>query len=118
MRPNIRTPRGGQGQQVSLPPEYYAYHDATGPAKLSTTLAHALADVMGSDVTEAGAAISNCVSPDALDRLFSRSDDGRAATRDHVAFSTAGYRVTVYSSGHIVITPPGNPPGNDNRTGR
>jgi hypothetical protein len=118
MHHNTRTPHERQTQRGSSSPEYYAYHDPTSPAKLSTTLAHALADVMRSDITDAGIAISNCVAPDALDRLFSQSDGGHATTQGHIAFSATGYRVTVYSSGHIVITPPGNSAGYGGRTDR
>lgn len=84
--------------------DHYAYHDPKGDARLSTTLVHALADVMGHDVTETGFVLAEEIDPEALDRLFSpASGDGSVG---HVAFSVNEHRVTVYSDGAIVITPP------------
>lgn len=85
---------------------YHAYHDPQSPAKLSTTVVHALAEVMDLDVTDTGFSLYDSVDPDALDQLFSPHDDGTPRPPGHVAFSVNGYRITVYSEGHIVITPP------------
>ena len=41
------TGRDGQRQALAGQSDYYAYHDPQGTAKLSTTVVHALADVMG-----------------------------------------------------------------------
>lgn len=84
--------------------DYYAHHDPDGQARLSTTLVHALADVMGADVTETGFVLADEIDPDALDMLFSSGSPGGPAA--HVAFAVDDYRVTVYGDGTIVITPP------------
>lgn len=87
----------------------YAHHDHESAAELTTTLVHALADVMGRDVTEIEWRLADCVDPDALDRVFA-TGDGTAGDDCHVAFAVEGYRVTVYGTGEIVITPPERPP--------
>lgn len=89
--------------------DIYAFHDPDSAARLSTTVAHALADVMGTDVTSTEFSLYDCVDPDALDQLFTPLADGRRRSSGHVAFNVLGYRVTVYSDGHIVLTPPDPP---------
>lgn len=84
--------------------DYYAYHDSESTAKLSTTVIHALADVMGADVTDTNFQLYDSIDPDALDRIFADSTDGSASTPSHLAFVVENYQVTVYSSGEIVIT--------------
>jgi len=86
-------------------PNYVTTHDPDGTSKLSTTVIHALADVMGSDVSETGFTLYDSVDPDALDRIFAPGDD-RDREGGHVAFTVQHYRVTVYGDGRIVITPP------------
>lgn len=93
-------------QRSPQPSTYHAYHDPRSPAKLSTTIVHALADVMDLDVTDTGFSLYDSVDPDALDQLFVPKSDGTPRPPGHVAFSVQGYRITVYSEGHIVITPP------------
>jgi len=85
----------------------HRYHEPDSVAKLSTTVAHALADVMGENVTQTEFTLFECIDPDALDAIFSPLEDGSERCSGHVAFNVRGYQVTVYSSGHIVITPPG-----------
>lgn len=90
--------------------DYHTEHDPDDTARLSTTVVHALADVMGKDTTDVQFALSDSVDPDALDHLFGMSRDGTASPAGHVAFTVGGHRVTVYCDGRIVITPPGTPP--------
>lgn len=75
-----------------------------GPAKVSTTLVHALADVMGQDVTDTDFCLYDSIDPDALNRLFANRPGG------HVAFGVNGYAVTVYGDGRVVITEPPSTP--------
>jgi hypothetical protein len=82
-------------------------HDPGGPAKLSTTLVHALSDVWGVDTHNAWDAASAVVSMDALDELFAPN----ARQSSHIAFVAGGYCVTVYNDGVIVISPPDQRPG-------
>jgi len=93
----------------SGPREYHVYHDPQGTAKLSTTVVHALADVMGEDVTDTSFVLNDSVDPDALDHLFATVDADQDPNPGHVAFAIRGYQVTVYGSGEIVITPPAEP---------
>lgn len=89
--------------------DYYAYHDSESAAKLSTTVIHALADVMGADVTDTGFQLHDSIDPDALDRIFSDMTGGSSSNPSHLAFTVENYQVTVYSSGQIVITPAAPP---------
>lgn len=111
MHNNVRTPRGQDTRPPaqSPPRDYYAYHDPEGSATFSTTVIHALADVMGLDVTDSKFVLYDSVDPGALDRIFARTEDGAPRSPGHVAFSVDDYRVTVYSDGRIVITPPTTP---------
>lgn len=93
-----------QSQDGGESRDYYTYHDPDGEARLSTTLVHALADIMGVDVTDTGFVLAEEIDPEALDMLFAPSDG--SGTVGHVAFSVDSHRVTVYSDGTIVITPP------------
>ena len=99
-------PKAWHEPRPPQPNTYHAHHDPDGPAKLSTTVVHALADVMGVDTTDTGFSLYDSLDPDALDRLFSSTDDEPSRPPAHLAFSVEGYRVTVYSDGHLVITPP------------
>lgn len=85
---------------------YYVQHDFDGPAELSTTLAHAISDVTGIDVTDTGFTLNDHVNPEALDRLFEPKEDGTPRTNGHLSFTVWGYQVTVYSNGQIAIVPP------------
>jgi len=93
------------------PGTYYVKHDPEGPAKLSTTVIHALADAMGIDVTDSGFTLYDTIDLDALDQIFAATDDGTQRPPGHVAFCVNGYQTTVYSTGEIVITPPVGQPG-------
>lgn len=96
--------------QVRDTQTYFVTHDFDGPAKLTTTLAHALSDVSGIDVTDTGFTLTDHVDPDALDRLFTPKDDGTPRMSGHLTFTVWGYQVTVYSDGQIAIVPPQQAP--------
>ena len=85
---------------------YFVHHDFDGPAKLTTTLAHAISDVSGIDVTDTGFHLTDHVDPDALDQLFRPKDDGTPRMNGHLTFTVWGYEVTIYSDGQIAIVPP------------
>lgn len=99
-------PRRIPSHRSPEPSNLYAYHHPASPAKLSTTVVHALADIMGDDVTNTESSLFHSVDLKALDHLFAPLEGGHQRTSGHVAFTVMGYRVTVYSTGHIVITPP------------
>lgn len=104
-----------QGQTGPETSAYYAQHDFDGPAKLSTTLIHALSEVANIDPTDTESTLFQHVDPDALDTLFSPVGPEAPRTNGHVSFVIWGYNVTVYSNGHIVISPPRQPAYQSNR---
>lgn len=85
---------------------YFVNHNFNGSAALSTTLAHALSDVTGIDVTDTGFTLNDHVNPAALDQLFEPKADGGPRTNGHLSFTIWNYQVTVYSNGQIAIVPP------------
>lgn len=108
-RTNAEPAPAPQQQQPTQPggsQSYHVQHDFEGPAELTTTLAHAISNVTGADVTDTGFTLNDFVDPDALDRLFRPKADGTPRGSGHVCFEVWGHEVTVYSSGSIVIAPP------------
>lgn len=89
---------------------YTVYHDFDGPATVTETVVHALANVAGVDVTDADFALYDYVDPESLDRLFTPRPDGTPRSNGHVSFRVMGYRTTVYATGQVSIVPAGNPP--------
>lgn len=85
---------------------YYIKHDFDGAAELTTTLAHALSDVSGVDVTDTGFTLYDYIDPDALDRLFKPTGDSDRQINGMVSFAVWGHQVSVYSDGQIAIRPP------------
>ena len=101
----------GQNQQPSTPaptdqPVYRARHQPDGTAALSTTVAHAIADCLGIDVTESFAYLHDSIDPDALDTLFQPRYNGGPRTGGTLSFFVHDYRVRVSSDGEILIEPP------------
>lgn len=99
-----------QQYQVRDTQTYFVKHDFDGSAELTTTLAHAISDVSGIDVTDAGFSLNDHVDPEALDHLFEPKEDGVPRMNGHLAFTIWGYQVTVYSDGQIAIVPPQQAP--------
>ena len=87
-------------------PVYRACHDPNGTANVSTTLAHALADCLGIDVTESTTFLHDGVDLDALDALFRPRHDGTPRMGGMLSFFVHDYTVTVHSDGEILIEPP------------
>jgi hypothetical protein len=102
--------RSQQQSQVRDTQTYFVKHDFGGSAKLTTTLAHALSDVSGIDVTDTGFTLNDHVDPDALDALFKPKADGEPRTDSQLTFAVGSYQVTVYSDGQIAIVPPQQSP--------
>ena len=89
---------------------YFVKHDFDGPAELTTTLAHALSDISGVDVTDTGFTLYDYIDPDALDMLFKPKEDTHRRVNGMLTFTVWGHQVTVYSDGQIAIVPPQTPP--------
>lgn len=89
---------------------YFIKHDFDGPAELTTTLAHALSDVSGVDVTDTGFTLYDYIDPDALDQLFKPREDATRRVNGNLTFTVWGHQVTVYSDGQIAIVPPQQTP--------
>ena len=88
---------------------YWAYHDEDSPAKLSTTIVHALADVLGENATAMRERVYERVDPEALDLLFRDRHDGTPRVGGFLSFRVYDHQVTVYGSGDIAIEPPTAP---------
>lgn len=95
-----------RASQSRSPPLYRASHDPNGPATLSTTVVHALADCLGIDVTDSRISLYDTVDPDALDTLFRPRHDGSPRAGGTLSFVVEGHHVTVHGDGEIVIEPP------------
>lgn len=85
---------------------YYAQHDFDGPAKLSTTVIHAVSEVANADMTTTESTVFQQVDLKALDDLFSPVGPEAPRTSGHVSLDVWGYGVTIYSNGQIVIAAP------------
>jgi len=99
-----------QQYQVRGAGTYVVRHDFNGPAELTTTLAHALSDISGVDVTDTGFTLYDYIDPDALDRLFKPRDGNAQRVNGMLSFVVWGYQVTVYGDGQIAIVPPQHTP--------
>lgn len=85
------------------------HHDFGGPARLSTSVVHAVSDVTGVDPTDARFCLHDYVDPDSLDRLFAPGPDGTPPSNVRFTFDVWGYRVTVEGDGRILVEPPRGP---------
>ncbi|THE65408.1 hypothetical protein D8Y22_09530 [Salinadaptatus halalkaliphilus] len=85
---------------------YRAIHDPDGPATLSTTVVHALADCLGVDPTEGRLSLYDAVDPDALDALFRHRHDGTPRSGGRLSFVVDDHHVTVTGDGEILVEPP------------
>jgi hypothetical protein len=96
--------------QSQHPPQnqqpYVVHHEFGGTAELTTTLAHAISDVTGIDVTDTGFTLNDYVDPDAMDKLFRPKPDGTPRTNGSLNLTILGCQVVIHSNGQIVITPP------------
>lgn len=81
---------------------YRGYHDPDRRG-LAETITLVLAEVEGTDPTAVIDEFGRYVEPDALDALFRSRPDGRSRGPGHVELRIAGYDVTVYSDGDIVV---------------
>ena len=109
---NVASTAQPQAQSQPQEPQPYFYqHQFGGSVELTTTLVHALSDVVGVDVTEAEFRIGDHVDPDALNRLFEPAPDELKQSNGYVSFNVWGYQVTIYYNGQIVIAPPAPHPG-------
>ncbi|SEW16181.1 HalOD1 output domain-containing protein [Natrinema salifodinae] len=100
---NGHPPRASQSRS---PPLYRAAHDPDGPAALSTTVIHALADCMGVDVTDSRVSLYDTVDPEALDALFRPRHDGTPRSGGTLSFVVNDHYVRIRGDGEILIEPP------------
>lgn len=92
------SPRGRQ--------RYTVQHEFDGTASVTATLAHALADVSGTDVTDVELTLEEYVDTDALDRLFAPPLGHTSEMTSSLTVNVQGYQTTLSSTGLITITPP------------
>lgn len=103
--PNAR--HDAVSQQRAQQAQHVVYHDFDGAAELTTTLAHAISDVTGVDVTDTGFTLADYVDPDALDKLFRPSGNAAGQVNAHLSLTIWGCQVAIYDNGQIVVTPIG-----------
>jgi lipoate-protein ligase B len=85
---------------------YHHAHDFETAATVTATIAHAIADDVGIDVSEAERLIGGAVDPEALDRVFRPRKGGPQRSDGQITFSVRGHQVTFYGSGQVVVVPP------------
>ena len=105
----MNTQAGMQAWNEAETSTYHAQHDFDGPAKLSTTLIHALSEITNIEMTGTESTLFQHIDPDALDSLFRPAGPNAPRSNGHVNFTVWGYNVTVYSNGYIVISVPQQP---------
>lgn len=112
MHGNGRNATGGPAPATDArgPQRYFAQHDFDGAASLTATLAHAISNVTGADVSETEFTLTDHVDPRALDLLFRPRPDGTPRSNGQLRFTMWGHEVTVYSDGQITIVPPARAP--------
>ena len=102
-------------QQPQAPPvavnsqvqqSYTVQHDFESSASVTATLAHALSDVSGTDVTDVEFALKDYIDPTALDKLFAPVSDRPARANGQLSLNVEGYQTTIYGTGLISIVPP------------
>lgn len=83
---------------------YYIYHE-WDEQELSVTIILAVAEIADVAPTRVADAFPYALDTDALDNLFTpwHGDGGDSRHNGHLEFLLAGYTVTVYSSGLILI---------------
>lgn len=92
--------------QSQVQQSYTVQHDFESTASVTATLAHALSDISGADVTDVEYTLEEYVDPLALDTLFSPVSGGAARANGHLTLDIEGYQTTVYGTGLISIVPP------------
>lgn len=88
---------------------FWAYHDEDSPATLSTTVVHALSDVLGADASVMREHLYDAVDLRALDLLFRDRSDGTPRDGGYLSFRVYDHQVTIYGSGDVAIEPPAAP---------
>lgn len=86
--------------------QYTVKHNFDGHRKLSTTIVHAVADVVNADVSIVERHLFTEMDRPSFDNLFQHNENVNQRWRSHLGFHVLNFHVTVYSDGHIVITPP------------
>lgn len=70
----------------------------------STCLVMAVAEIAEADPLEQSP-LSDVIDPEALDNLFQRGGRMEGSDMDKISFNYAGYRVTLYRDGELLIQP-------------
>jgi hypothetical protein len=86
---------------------YYATFDWQDYEPISSTVVSTVARAADSSPDELEELYER-VEPGALDQLFESLRTGSRPTDGHVTFEYAGFDVTVYSYGQVVVRPPGS----------
>jgi hypothetical protein len=82
---------------------YVVNYYETSDIELSVTVVHAVLEVTGKEPTEVN--LNAVVQPDALNRIFSPTNDGTPREGGTLEFELAGCHVTVDGDGEIRVDP-------------
>lgn len=98
---DVQDPTTGSGRDVEAPADERQFDPAVEPP--SVAVVEALAAASGVPPEEVRPRLTTVLDADALDALFRPRPNGRARGPGHVELRVAGYDVTVYSDGDIVV---------------
>lgn len=87
---------------------YAVKHDFDGPAKLSTTVVHAISGAANIDVSKVEKMVSQQIDLQALDRIFGPAKDASPRVHGHLSITVWGHDITIYGDGQIIISPQPN----------
>lgn len=103
---NQQTQNAQPAVQSQMQQSYTVQHNFESSASVTATLAHALSDIAGIDVTQVEFALQDYVDPDALDALFAPASGGSPRVNGHLTLDIRGFQTTLYGNGLITIVPP------------
>lgn len=109
MYQNPRTQNVQPAVQSQIQQSYTVQHNFDSAASVTATLAHALSDISGIDVSQVEFALKDYVDPDALDQLFAPVSGGSPRVNGNLTLNIQGYQTTLYGNGLITIVPPQHP---------
>ncbi|MFH5801795.1 HalOD1 output domain-containing protein [Haladaptatus sp. CMAA 1911] len=87
------------------PQRYVTYYDRNSAARLSTVIAHSLAELMDTDTDVGEKILYESVDPESLDHLYKKRFDGTPRNKGYLTIITNGYTIKAHADGLIEITP-------------
>lgn len=84
---------------------YHLRHDESDPNSLCYTVFRAVGAITGKS-PQALDPLTDTIDPDALEKLFDRSETRGGTVDACLTFEYNGCRVAIFSDGHLVVDPP------------